>query len=102
MIEKLRRIALKLGATDFGESKVKNKRFFVVYQGKKINFGSATGKTYVDHRDFKKMKAWYSRHKKITNKEGQKVINLKSSPSYWSARILWIPTTPDLLSKILD
>jgi hypothetical protein len=102
MINKLRNIALKLGATEFGQSRVKNKRFYVIYQGKRINFGSDVGKTYIDHRDFNKMKAWYSRHKKITNKDGRVVINLKTSPSYWSARILWPPVGTQVLNRMLN
>ena len=31
--------ALSLGATEFGISSAKNKRFYVIYNGKKINFG---------------------------------------------------------------
>ena len=85
----LKKIALKLGATDFGESKIKNKRFYVIYNGKKINFGSKTGETYLEHKDDKKRVAWYARHSKIKNKSGGNVINDKNSPSFWSAKILW-------------
>ena len=46
--------ALKLGATEFGISKVKNKRFYVIYNGKKINFGLKNGSTFIDHKDKKK------------------------------------------------
>ena len=79
--------ALKLGASDFGESK--DKRFYVVYNGKKINFGSRTGSAYIDHKDDKKKVAWYARHSKIKNKSGEYVINDKTSSSFWSAKILW-------------
>jgi hypothetical protein len=88
-MDQLRDKALKLGASDFGESKLKSKRFYVVYDGKKINFGSAVGKTFYDHQDSKKKDAWIARHSKVLNKEGEKVINLKSSPSFWAAKILW-------------
>jgi hypothetical protein len=81
--------AIKLGASDFGESKVKNKRFYVIYNNKKINFGSSVGSTYIDHKDKIKRKNWYARHNKIRNKNGKQVINDPNSPSYWSARILW-------------
>jgi hypothetical protein len=82
--------AINLGASDFGISNVKNKRYFVIYNGKRINFGSKSGKTYIDHKDDKKKDAWYARHNKIINKAGEKVINKKDSPSYWSANLLWI------------
>ena len=42
--------ALELGATDFDISEKKDKRFYVVYNGKKIHFGSKTGKTFIDHK----------------------------------------------------
>jgi hypothetical protein len=82
--------AIKLGATDFGISNVRNKRYYVIYGGKRINFGSKTGQTYIDHKDDKKKDAWYARHNKIFNKMGEKVINKKDSPSFWSANLLWI------------
>ena len=34
----LKQKALGFGASEFGESKVKDKRFYVVYNGKKIKF----------------------------------------------------------------
>ncbi len=81
--------ALKLGASEFGESKNKNKRFYVIYQGKKINFGSKTGSTFYDHQNKTKKINWYKRHSKIKNKLGETVINNKNSPSFWSANLLW-------------
>jgi hypothetical protein len=81
--------AKRLHATDFGRSKKKNKRFYVIYDGKIINFGSSVGKTYYDHKDKLKRKAWYARHSKIKNKNNKYVINDPYSPSYWSAKILW-------------
>jgi len=81
--------ALSLGASSFGKSKVKNKRYYVIYNDKIINFGSSVGNTYIDHKDKVKRKNWYARHSKIYNKAGKQVINDPKSPSYWSARILW-------------
>lgn len=89
MIEELRRKALELGATEFGESRAKNKRFYVMYGGMRINFGLKGGHTYIDHHDDQKRRAWRARHSVIKNDQGQYVINLKSSPSYWSYHILW-------------
>jgi hypothetical protein len=81
--------AIKLGASDFGESKNKNKRFYVIYKAKKINFGSKNGSTFYDHKDKTKRNNWYKRHSKIKNKLGETVINNKNSPSFWSANLLW-------------
>jgi len=88
-MEALRKKAISLGATEFGVSKVKTKRYYVVYQNRKINFGSESGETYIDRGNDVKRKNWYARHSKIQNKHGQYVINLKTSPDWWSAKILW-------------
>ena len=81
--------AKRLRASDFGKSKKKNKRFYVIYDGKIINFGSSVGKTYYDHKDKIKRKAWYARHSKIKDKNNKLVINNPYSPSYWSNVLLW-------------
>lgn len=86
----LRKRALALGATDFGESRRLGKRFYVVYGGEVIHFGSDEGKTYIDHKDESKKEAWFARHSVIKNKEGQNVINIKTSPAFWSANVLWV------------
>jgi hypothetical protein len=88
-LRELRDKAKSLGASEFNRSSVKGKRFYVVYNNKKIDFASKTGSTFIDHRDNKIRDAWYARHSKITDKDGNLVINDKSSPSYWSARLLW-------------
>lgn len=88
-MDKLKAKAIRLGASDFGYSKAKGKRFYVVYQNKRINFGSDIGSTFIDHGDDLKKKAWYARHSKITDKNGNLVINNVLSPSYWSAKLLW-------------
>ena len=80
--------AISLGASDFKHSRVKNKRFYVVYKGNKIHFGSK-GMTFIDHRDKDIRRAWIARHSRILNKEGKPVICEKSTPSYWSYHILW-------------
>jgi hypothetical protein len=85
----LRSRAMGLGAIDFGLSERKDKRFYVLYNGRVINFGSKHGQTFIDHGDTAIRYAWLSRHSKIKNKVGELVINLKTSPSYWSHNILW-------------
>ena len=81
--------AKSFGASEIGLSKVKGKRLYVIYDNKKINFGSDVGSTFIDHNDNKKRKAWRARHSKIKNKEGQFVYKLKTSPSFWSYNLLW-------------
>jgi len=89
MDNKLRQKALSLGASEFGQSNMKGKRFYVRYMGKKIHFGAKGGQTFLDHRDEKKRKAWLARHTKIRDKQGRLVHKLKTSPSFWSKTILW-------------
>jgi hypothetical protein len=86
----LRKRALELGATDFGESKRNGKRYYVVYDGEIIHFGSDRGSTFVDHKDENIKNAWLARHSQIKNRAGEFVINLKTSPAYWSHKILWV------------
>ena len=38
------------------------KRFFVIYKGKKIDFGSDSRETFFDISDKQKRKNWYARH----------------------------------------
>jgi hypothetical protein len=88
-MDKLREKALFLGATQFGESKAKGKRFYVVYNGKKINFGLKGGSTYIDHGDDKKRDAWRARHSKIKLKTGEYAYKVKTQPEFWSYHVLW-------------
>lgn len=88
-MDKLKQKALSLGATEFGKSNAKNKRFYVIYKGKRINFGLEGGSTFIDHKDPKKRKAWRARHSKIKDKEGRLVHKLKTSADFWSWNILW-------------
>jgi len=48
-------------------SQVKNKKYTAVFEKengrtKSVSFGSATGETYLNHRDDKVKKAWLARH----------------------------------------
>ena len=88
-MENLKAKAMSLGATEFGRSNVIGKRFYVIYNNNKINFCSATGKTFIDHKDKKIRDAWKARHMKIKNKAGQLVYKLRTSPSFWSMTLLW-------------
>ena len=77
------------GVTEFGDSKRTGSRYYVKHRGKIINFGSKNGETFLDHGDENKKKAWYARHSKILDKQGKKVINDPTSPSYYASRVLW-------------
>jgi hypothetical protein len=81
--------ALNLGATDFGKSNNKTKRFYVIYQNKKINFGSKYGSTFIDHQNQNLLRNWKARHSKIIRGDGVPFYKIKSSPEYWAWNLLW-------------
>ena len=88
-MEKLRKKAMSHGATDFGPSKVKGKRYYIVYQNRVINFGLKNANTYIDHHDEVKRAAWRARHSKIKLKDGRYAYKVKTQSSYWAWHILW-------------
>jgi len=89
-MERLRNKALKLGATEFGMSDKPSKRFFVIYKGKRIDFGSDSRNTFYDKPDTQKRKNWYARHSTNINKStGKPFIQEKTSPLFWASKILW-------------
>lgn len=88
-MEELRANALVLGADDLQLSPNKGKRFYVIFKGKKIHFGSKNGETFIDHGDEKKRRDWYARHSKILLKDKTRAIDNKHSPAFWSAKLLW-------------
>jgi len=89
IMDELKEQAIKLGATEFGKSKRKDKKYYVVYEGKKINFGSAAGQTFLDHKDEKKKENWKKRHSKIVDKDGVPFYTKKTSAEFWATKILW-------------
>jgi hypothetical protein len=88
-MEELKRKAISFGATEFGKSKAKNKRFYVIYNGKRINFGLLGGQTFIDHNDKNKQRAWKARHSKIKLKDGRFAYQVKEQPEWWSYHLLW-------------
>jgi hypothetical protein len=88
-ISDLEKKAMKLGAEKLGKSTRAGKRFMVLYRKKWIHFGSATGQTFIDHKDKRKRKAWRARHSKIRLKDGRLAYRVKESPSHWAWSLLW-------------
>ena len=88
IMQTLHKKALKYGASDFGFSRTKHKRFYVIYDNKRINFGAKEGHTFIDHHDKRIRKAWRARHSKIL-KKGTPAYKNKMSPEFWSWHILW-------------
>jgi len=89
LFETLKNKALKAGATEFGISKVKNKKYYVIYNEKKINFGDIRFEDYTIHKDKKRRLRYRLRHKAIKTKTGAYAYLDKTKPAFWSYHILW-------------
>ena len=88
-MEALRDKALKMtGVSEFGNSNRVGKRFYVVYNGRKIHFGSKTNNTFYDHGDKTKRMNWQKRHSQIMTKRGYAYLD-RDQPAYYSWHLLW-------------
>ena len=85
----LARRALYLGASSFCYSSAKNKKYFVVYEGKKINFGDKRYQDFLIHGDSNRRRLYRERASRIRDKNGVISYLNKHSPNYWSYHLLW-------------
>jgi len=85
----LRRKALSLGATEFSKSNNKNKKYYVVYNGKKIHFGHSAYEDFTTHKNPERRKRYLARAKKITDGNGKLTWKNKNKANFWAIRILW-------------
>lgn len=85
----LRNKALKLGASEFGISNRRTKKFFVSYNDKIIHFGAKGFSDYTQHKDKERRDRYRSRHKKIRLKDGSYAYKNKNQPAFWAYNILW-------------
>ena len=88
-METLRKKALALGATDFGKSKVKHKKYYVIYNGKKVNFGHSAYEDYTMHKDPERRRRYLARAKKITDGGGNLTYKNKNKANFWAISLLW-------------
>lgn len=77
-----------LGATRFGLSNRVGKKYFVVYDDRKINFGS-TMSDFTIHGDKRRRDSYRKRHRAIKLISGRPAYLDKKSPSFWSWNLLW-------------
>ena len=80
-----RNVAFEHGASEFGLSDKPNKLYYVVYNGRRIHFGSKTfdynGPRYV---------GWMRRNSRFKNTGGEWIRNCdKTKPCYWVNYICW-------------
>lgn len=69
-----------------------NKRFVIVFEGKRYYFGSPTGSTYIDHGDKLKRENYRKRHY-ANPTEKYRIDNLIHSPALFSMYLLWGDST---------
>ena len=88
-MEALRRRALNLGATEFGPSRSKNKKYYIIYENKRINFGAKGMSDFTIHKDKDRRDRYRARHGQIKLRDGRLAYKVKTSPAFWSWRLLW-------------
>ncbi len=89
MFKRLKNKALSLGASYFGISKAKDKKYYVVYNGYRINFGNKNFSDFTFHGDNKRRMRYRNRHSKIKLKNGSLAYKDKRQPSYWAFNLIW-------------
>lgn len=85
----LRAKALKLGASEFGRSRAKDKKWYVVYRGKRINFGARGMSDFTIHQDKARRQRYRARHGAIRLKDGRLAYKVKTQAAFWGYHILW-------------
>jgi len=87
--KRIERNARFRGATQFGLSNRLHKKYFVVYDGKKIHFGDKRFQDFTIHGDKRRRDNYRSRHKGVKLLSGRPAYLDKSQPSYYSYWLLW-------------
>jgi hypothetical protein len=85
----LEREAINRGATKFGVSTKGNSKYFVIYKGKTIHFGSRIYQDYTFHKDEARRERYRNRHRGILKKDGTPAYLDKNQASYWAWNLLW-------------
>ena len=62
----------------------------VTVDGKAVHFGSASGKTFIDHQSERKKAAWLARHGAPGTGERW---DDPTTPAFWSRHVLWGDTS---------
>lgn len=88
-MEKLKQKASSHGATEMGVSRAKGKKYYVIYNNKRINFGAKGMSDFTIHKDKARRDRYRKRHGKIKLRDGSLAYKSKTSPAYWSWHLLW-------------
>ena len=88
-MDKLKKKALRLGASDLRKSKKKGKKYDVIYNGKVVSFGHSKYQDFTQHKDKERRDRYRARHSKIKLKDGRLAYRVKGTPAYFSWYLLW-------------
>lgn len=88
-MDRLKKRALALGATDLMKSTRKNKKWMVKYNNKLIHFGDLRYQDFTQHKNLNRKKSYLKRAKGIRDKQGNLTYNNKNKSNFWAIRILW-------------
>jgi hypothetical protein len=81
--------AIRLGLPIPRSSQRKDKKLYVVYNGKEIHFGNKNYSDYLQHRDSERRLRFRKRASKILLKNGKYAYKDKNQPAYYAYHILW-------------
>jgi hypothetical protein len=88
-LNEARQRAKELGLPMPHSSQRKGKKLFIVYNGRKIHFGSRSNSDYLIHNDDEQRERFHTRATKIRSKDGSFAYQNMNSPLYYSVNILW-------------
>lgn len=74
------------------ECRRSNKKYFIIHNGRKIYFGSASNEDFTVHKDKKRRDLYRARHSKIMMLHNGRLVpayTVKYTPSWLSWNILW-------------
>jgi len=87
--KRIQKVAFEHGATEFGLSNRKHKKYYVLYNRKKIHYGSRLYQDYTIHKDEQRRINYKKRHRGITLRTGEPAYLNKNQPAYWSYWTIW-------------
>ena len=88
-MEKLRKRAVRLGASDLKRSTRKNNKWMVKYNNKWIHFGHPKYQDFTQHKNLERRKSYLKRAKGIRDGQGKLTHKNKNSANFWSINLLW-------------
>jgi GrpB-like predicted nucleotidyltransferase (UPF0157 family) len=88
-LEEARQKARDLGLPMVHSSQRKNKKLFVVYNGKKIHFGDRRFSDFLTNQDEEQRARYRARASKIKDKNGVYSYDNPNTANFWAYNIIW-------------